>query len=136
MKVQKVKFIVDSVEDKTVHDGWYAVAYDIVNKKEVPLSAIDRAAGTNSYFSKKLFKLMGQVLTQCDAVFTDKQQSKAFKDEIKNKFHSILGDVYSTLEKKENDGFCKYVNEMSDEEFEQLQNEGEQLSNSLPEDTI
>lgn len=86
-------------------------------KKQVPLAEVKEAFAAHSLIDWRLNMLVGKILTQCDATFSDPIQRKAFKDQIRDKFATEFGFFADHLMKGTIEETLKPYEEMSDEEF-------------------
>lgn len=101
------------------HPEYYSVYAKTVDGKEVAVDKVPKATADYSLIEFRLNQLVGRILTQADASFSDPVQRKAFKDEIRQKFAEEFGFFTEHL----NRAFLKrelaFIENMSDEEFDQ-----------------
>lgn len=88
-------------------------------KKEVHLDKVNEAFATYSLIEWRLNHLVGRILTQCDATFSDPVQRKAVKDVIRQFFADEFGFFGDHLQRGLIENSLKGVEEMSDEEFKE-----------------
>lgn len=92
-------------------------ASSLDGKKKIKLEDVKEALANYSLIDFQLNQLVGKILTQCDATFTDPIQRKAFKDGIREKFANSFCFFSELMLNEKITETLKQAEEMTDEEF-------------------